>query len=715
VLVITYRPDAVPSGSPLALALGDLASAPPLRVPVPALTRDGVARLAAGSGIDAAELFARTGGNAFFVSECLSSGDTLPATVREAVLARVHRLPPAAVTAAQVVSIFPGRAEASLVDELGATVAGVDAATEAGVLVGEPGYVRFRHELARAAVQDSLTAARRRSLNRAALQLIEARTLVDPARATHHAMEAGDIGAALRHAPDAARAAELAGARREAIAHLELAVQVGAELPVATRRELLVRLADHCEVVGRHARAIEAYRQALALTEEPRGRAEILLRLWNSLSFAGHLDPAAEALDQAIELLEGLPPGRELALGYAQRCSHLMLSRRLRAAEPWGRRAMALAAAHEDVETLAYTQIQSGIALFMTGDDDGLARVQDGIDTARRREIHRLVAHGLSQIGSGGGEIRRYDLAIPALRECIGYAEQHELGSRGLYSAAWLGRCLLESGRWDEATALLTDVLRSPRAEGVTVLTALTALGRLRARRGDPDLWRPLDEALELATRTGHLQRLWPVTAARAEAAWLEGRLGDELDRVLRLHELARGLDQPWATGELALWASRGGAHVSPDGAAEPFALSLAGRAAEAAACWQTRGCPYERADALAHSGEDRNELEALGIWQSLGARPAARWLTDRRRAAGRAVPRGPNASTRGNAAGLTGREVEILQLVAQGLRNPQIAERLHLSPKTVSHHVSHVLAKLGAGTRTEAASIAVELGLVRG
>ncbi len=63
---------------------------------------------------------------------------------------------------------------------------------------------------------------------------------------------------------------------------------------------------------------------------------------------------------------------------------------------------------------------------------------------------------------------------------------------------------------------------------------------------------------------------------------------------------------------------------------------------------------------------------------------------------------------------GLTPRELEVLALLARGLKNAQIAEELYISERTVKFHVSSILAKLGAGTRTEAARIAVRRGLVK-
>jgi DNA-binding NarL/FixJ family response regulator len=77
------------------------------------------------------------------------------------------------------------------------------------------------------------------------------------------------------------------------------------------------------------------------------------------------------------------------------------------------------------------------------------------------------------------------------------------------------------------------------------------------------------------------------------------------------------------------------------------------------------------------------------------------------------ALPRGPRPATRANPAGLTPRELEVLALVAEGLRNAEIADRLYLTPKTVAHHVSATLAKLGVGSRAEAIRAAQRLGIV--
>jgi DNA-binding CsgD family transcriptional regulator len=183
---------------------------------------------------------------------------------------------------------------------------------------------------------------------------------------------------------------------------------------------------------------------------------------------------------------------------------------------------------------------------------------------------------------------------------------------------------------------------------------------------------------------------------------------------------LALALDRknPWIVGEIAYWRWQAGLkdELAAGLAAKPYASSIAGDWKDAADLWREIGCPYEAALALADADDEAPLRQSMEELQALGARPAAAIVARRLRERGvRGVPRGPRPDTRQNPAGLTARELEVLALVAEGLRNAEIAERLVLSEKTVGHHVSAILRKLDARTRGEAAAAAARLGLAGG
>jgi DNA-binding CsgD family transcriptional regulator len=171
-----------------------------------------------------------------------------------------------------------------------------------------------------------------------------------------------------------------------------------------------------------------------------------------------------------------------------------------------------------------------------------------------------------------------------------------------------------------------------------------------------------------------------------------------------------------WLVGELACWRRRAGIDETVDvPVAEPYALELSGRPGDAAESWARLGCPYDAALALAQSEDEASLRRAHAELQELGASAAAAVVGRRLRERGvQGLPRGPRASTQQNAAGLTTRELEVLALVVEGLRNGEIATRLHLSTRTVDHHVSAILRKLSARNRAHASAEAHRLGLVQ-
>ena len=215
-----------------------------------------------------------------------------------------------------------------------------------------------------------------------------------------------------------------------------------------------------------------------------------------------------------------------------------------------------------------------------------------------------------------------------------------------------------------------------------------------------------------MAEPTRELSRLAPVAAARAEAAWLEGDRGAVASATEGVLPLAVERKWGWLAGELAVWRRRAGLGGEvPAEVGEPYVLQLAGDWAGAAERWRRLGCPYEAALALADAEEEAPLRRALEELQRLGARPAADVVARRLRELGvRRLPRRPRRATAANPAGLTARQLEVLGLLAADLRNAEIAARLHIAEKTVDHHVSAILAKLGVRSRREAARVAAAI-----
>ena len=300
------------------------------------------------------------------------------------------------------------------------------------------------------------------------------------------------------------------------------------------------------------------------------------------------------------------------------------------------------------------------------------------------------------------------------VREALRYSGERDLDTWRLCLVAMHSRLQLDVGRWDDALASATLVDVDPRTAALGHCFALVVLGLLRARRGEAGAWSPLDQAQAFAAPTEELQRIGQIAAARAEVLWLAGDVDAVKEATDAALELALRRQAPWVYGELASWRRRAGVREElPAAPAEPYALELAGDWAGAAAAWDRIGCPYEAAIARSDADDEGALREALDALHVLEARPAAAIVARRLRERGaRGLPRGPHRATRENPANLTARELEVLALVADGSRNADIAARLFLSEKTVAHHVSAILRKLGASSRAEASAEAVRRGL---
>ena len=721
-LALSYRDDQLERDHPLRVVLGDLAGPGAIsRVELAGLTQKAVAVLAGPLAVNARELHERTAGNPFFVTEVLASGTSLvPASVRDVILARAARLSPAARDVLDATAVVPGQAELWLLEALApACSSALDECLDSGMIVPaeDRGRVRFRHDIARQAVEESLPPGRRAALHRAALAALSRQAPGDPERLVHHAEAAGDAEAVLRLAPVTAKRAAAAGARRAAAGLYARALRFAGALEPAQRAELLVRYADVSAFTGAGDEARGALREAVDIymaRGDSLRQGDALRRLATSLGSIGALIEAQAAASEAVALLEQLPPSPELARAYNVLTAVLGVVGDDQAAR-WGERAIDVAERIGCLDAIGDALNIVGTAELRDGNLDGLAKLDRSRQLAEQAGDELGVARAYVHPAALFATRREWVLAERYIGHGLAFCHKRGLEAWWGWLATLAAEAALAQGRIDEAADTAAEILASPVGEtGQPRVRTLVVLARLRARRGEAGYMALLDEAADVAKASPFTEAALLISAARAEVAWLEGASTRRIAEETAATKEATAAELRWFAGEGEVWRHRAGLDAGdPAGLPEPYRLEISGDPEGAASWWQERGCSYDAALSLAGSSDDAALRRALDMLRELGTHRAASVLARRLRARGEpGVPRGPRPATAANPAGLTDREMEVLTLLAAGLRNAAIAARLTLSSRTVENHVSAILRKLGAQTRGQAGAQAARLGI---
>ena len=708
-LVLTYREDDAASAVPLQRVLGGLHAPVAVRIQLRPLSAQAVARLAGepGRGL---RVYASTGGNPFYVTELLAAEDEgVPASVSQAVLARLAKLPESTRALLELLAVVPARTEATLLDVLCPRwVEDALPAEERGMLTVHQDAVAFRHELARRAVEESLTAlgARQRHARvLAALQAVGA----DPARLVHHAERAGDDETLAKVAPEAARSAAGSSAHREAAAHYQRALRLAHRYPAATQAALLESYTIEASVTCQLDDAMQAAKRALVLREQqadPTGVGHNLRWISWLAWLAGRREEMDQRLGAALEVLEDQPPGPDLAMACAALAVRIGLyGGRREDAERIAQRAVALARDSGDPAVMCHVATQVGILpAALRGDDTQLRR---GLALAREGGRHMEAGVAYQALSGMAMLNRARPVAAKWITEGIAYLEARQIEAPLRYLQGLHALYLLDGGEWDAAAAAADRLLNQPEACGITQVFALLTLARLQTRRG------LLDEAATtlqtlwtVAETCGLLQHIGPAAAALGEHATLHGGAETAIGPLRSARRLAIAVGATPLVAELGFWLDRLGAAGGPLSCdpTEPYGLLQAGDWQAAAGIWEDLGFPYERARTLAEADDVDALCTALEIADRLDAAPLIARVRARLRMLGVAAPRGPRAATRANPAGLTERQAEVLELLAEGMTDGEIAARLVLSVRTVNRHVSSILDKLGVRSRRDAA-----------
>jgi DNA-binding CsgD family transcriptional regulator/tetratricopeptide (TPR) repeat protein len=722
-VLATYRDDELDRAHPLRLVLGELPSDDTvIRRRLARLSPGAVAQLARPTGTDAVELYAKTGGNPFFVTEVLAEGGTaIPDTVRDAVLARVGRLRPAARAVVEAVAVVPAWVDLWLLAALAAeSSASLEECLASGILEAGPGGVGFRHELARLAVELSMNPLRLLELHGRVLKALEGGAPLgapDVTRLAHHAEAAGRADLVLCYAPAAGAHAAARGAHRQAAAQYGRALRFASRLSDAARADLLERAAHEYfltdqieEAIAARREAIEMYRRSGAGLRE----GDCLHQLSNILRCNGRNAEAIQAGEESLVLLEQFPPGRELAMAYANAARLRMTHSDADGTFAWGGRALELAERSGATGALVHALNTVGAAEMGIGVPDGAEKLKRSLELALAAGFEEDVGRAYLNYAVTALNTRQYlDLDL-WLDEGIEYCVERGLDIWWRYlvgARAWVD---FIRGRWTEAVQWANVVLADPHTR-LPRLDPLIVIALVRARRGDPEWRAPLEQAHAIAEPTRELQCIAPVAIARAEVAWLAGSAQGVAAATAEAFELAMSRQNPWMAGQLACWRWRAGIREEgPPSLPEPYAREMAGDWQGAADAWRALECPYEAALAQAGADDVADLRRSLTEFQDLGARAAAAIVSRRLRERGaRDIPRGPRPATASHAAHLTEREIEVLARVAEGERDADIAARLFLSERTVSHHVSAILRKLGVHSRGQATAEGLREGLI--
>jgi ATP/maltotriose-dependent transcriptional regulator MalT len=374
-------------------------------------------------------------------------------------------------------------------------------------------------------------------------------------------------------------------------------------------------------------------------------------------------------------------------------------------------RAIDIAAAVGDDLRVTQALILKG-SIGQSGDGMGdVALLEEALRRAELGGYKREEVHALFSIAGIAADVRDIERAVDFTQRARVTAQRYELPQFEHFSVVMEAELLAWKGEWARAEDIASEALGAhSRAD----IVALRILGSCRTRRGGSDALAYLDRMWQSAQNSGELQHIDPAAATLAEYAWITGvedpRLIDQLRETLSL-TLRRG--DIWPSGAFAFWMWKLGLLPEiPGNTSRFYRWIMEGQWQAAADFWRSRGAPYEEGLALWH-GDQEAQVRAVEIFETLGADAIASRLRSELAEAGTKVPRGRARSTRSHVAGLTSRQAEVLELVADGLTNPEIADRLFVSHRTAENHVSAILMKLGVSTRDAAVDKARAEGML--
>jgi len=737
--ILTWREEEVHAGHPLKQLLGQLPPHSFTRLQLPPLSRTAVENLAKTRGYSGEDVYGISGGNPFYVNEILASySPGIPDNIKDTILSVFNRLNANTRQVCELLAVTPTGLETDYLEQLEPQYAALLATClETKIILLKDDRLFFKHELYRRTIESSLSPFTRILLNKRILTAFRDRfeSNGETERIIHHAKNANDHPTVVHYAPIAARQAAALGAHTEAAKLYFTAIEYYQGKDPGTLVTLYEPYAYECYLTNRMKEAIIYQQKVASIRQENLNRERLnpehpnreslnperlgdslwfLSRLW---WFDGNRRQAERFAQEAIDTLADQPSSRPKAMAFSNLSQLKMLSDQTVECIHWGEKAIRIAGELGDEEILshAYNNVGSVQMRVPAYRQKGLDLLRRSLDIALKCHFHEHAARAYTNMASNAIQLKDYPLATVVLGEGIHYCEELELDSWRTYMLSWKARLLLETGRWEEASAIAEQLVRSETQASIVKILALVVIGTIRMRKGETDALPRLLEAKTKAFEAMELQRILAALTALLEYEWITGRPVIEKAAV----EYAIGLISQGGTlresseFDFWLWKVRR-AQIPWHEVHIRYRADDPAMAIETAAGWERLGCPYEQALFLFEGDEDAKR-EAIAIVHRLGATAVYEKMKLAMRSEGiRSIPRGSRKTTRDNPALLTERELGVLELLKEGLQNKEIGSRLFISAKTVDHHISAILFKLDVDSRNKAVREAIRRGIVK-
>jgi DNA-binding CsgD family transcriptional regulator/tetratricopeptide (TPR) repeat protein len=718
--ILTYRDTEIDSQHPLRNVLGQVPPDSFARLQLTPLSRYIVEKMAIEKGYKGEDVYCISGGNPFYVNEILASYSVgVPDNIKDSILSSYNRLDEKTKQVWQILAVLPTGLEIKYLEKMEPSyTTTIHSGIDLKILILKENLIFFKHELYRRTVEASLSPILRMELNKKILDLFQENfeQKGEIERIIHHAKNANAYEVVTHYCPIAAYKAAAIGAHVEASRLYLSAIENYQGHDPDTLIRFYEPYAYECYLTSRVKEAIIYAGKSLHLLERKNdiGRIGNCLRFLSLLYlFDGNRAKSESYASQSIDVFANQIPSKAKAMAYANMGRLKAMSDEKDECILWSEKAITMAEDLADEETLCYAWNSLGTILskIRSSRDEGLEFLRKSMSLALKNNYEEYIGHAYGNLVAIAVVTRDYSLAKKMLEEGIQFCEDRDIDLGTKYLSVYRARMYLETGNWNEAYNIANNFLTNEEQFSLIKVGPRIIAATIKMRRGDGDVLPQLLEAKEKAFETGQLNRILPAITAILEYEWImDRRFTDQsdLDYIINAMKLRGNI---YENSAFAYWLFKARKQrLQLDDLYEGFRINDKTTAIKAASLWKQLGCPYEQALAL-FQGDDNDKREAISIIQKLGADAVYNKLKFEMRSSGiKSIPRGIRKNTRSNPAHLTERELDVLQLLKEGMQNKEIGNKLFISAKTVDNHIGSIFFKLSVHSRAKAIEQATQL-----